>query len=298
MTDRQFHKGDVIFRQGDLGTSFFRILDGSVGIFLNYEETDERKLTELAKDQYFGEMAILESYPRSATAVSLSDETKVSEITSEEVNDYLGDHPDHILSLMEHLGNRLRDLTKDYNEASALLVELKGGKTEKNEGFFQKLKKFTGFRRSADVTSVETARAQEEKKLEGFSKKVDNYPAGTVICKEGETGDCMYAIHWGRVGIYTGYGTDNEKKLTELYPNKFFGELGMICKEPRSATAVTLDNDTAIETIYPDDLTELFEKNPLKVNMILSNLSFRLRRLTDDYTAVCTQICEATEKLS
>lgn len=293
MTEKQFHKGEVIFRQGDLGLSFYRILEGSVGIFLNYEEAEERKLTELTKDQYFGEMAIIESYPRSATAVSLSDETKLTEIASEEVGDYLGENPDHILSLMEHMGNRLRDLTNDYNEAKEVLEELKGGKAEKSEGFFQKLKKFAGFGKSADAPSIEASRsAQEGKKLEGYSKKLENYAAGTVICREGDTGDCMYAIHWGRVGIYTGYGTDKETKLTELFPNTFFGELGMICKEPRSATAVTLDNDTVIEIIYFEDLNELFDKNPYKVNMIVSNLSFRLRRLTDDYSAVCSQIAE------
>ena len=81
----------------------------------------------------------------------------------------------------------------------------------------------------------------------------------------------MYDIHWGRVGIYTGFGTSEEVMLTDLSTNHFFGEMGMIEKQPRSATAVVLDEAT-LEIIREDDLEDLFEKNPAKIGMILGNL--------------------------
>ena len=45
-------------------------------------------------------------------------------------------------------------------------------------------------------------------------------------------------------------------------------------------------------TILPEDLKELFSKNPPKVLMIVEHLALRLRHLTNDYAAVCRQICE------
>ena len=100
----------------------------------------------------------------------------------------------------------------------------------------------------------------------------------------------MYDIHFGRIGIYTGYGTPEEKLLTELFANKFFGEMGMIDGEPRSATAVVMADNTTLETIYPEDLEELIETNPLKVDMILQHLSGRLRHLTADYADACEEV--------
>ena len=67
----------------------------------------------------------------------------------------------------------------------------------------------------------------------------------------------------GKAGIYIGYGTEKEQKLTELYPNSFFGEAGMISDEPRSATVVALE-DTIAELIYKEDLDVIFKENPPK----------------------------------
>ena len=125
---------------------------------------------------------------------------------------------------------------------------------------------------------------------------IKSYDKGAVIFRQGDPGDCMYDIHWGRVGIYTGYGTDDEQKLTELAANSFFGEMGMISKEPRSATAVAIDDQTTLEIIYPEDLIELFEKNPPKFGMIIEHLSSRLRKLTDKYLAACSLVYEVSEE--
>ena len=299
MVERQFGKDEVIFRQGEEGNSFYQILNGTVGIYANYGEKDQIMLTKLEKEAFFGEMAVIESYPRSATAVSLEDGTKVDEVTAGEVDAYLGQKPDNAIKLMEYLGERLRNLTNDYNKVSSLIYELGlADKEEVIETLAKEIKGFAAFysanKRAAKGISAEATRGQ--KHSEGFAKKVVTYPAGTVICKEGEIGDCMYDIHWGRVGIYTGYGTDDEQKLTELAANSFFGEMGMISKEPRSATAVAIDDQTTLEIIYPEDLMELFEKNPPKFGMIIEHLSSRLRKLTDKYLSACSLVYEVSEE--
>ena len=40
-----------------------------------------------------------------------------------------------------------------------------------------------------------------------------NYKKGEIIFRQGDAAETMYDILWGSVGIYLGYGTDEEKKL-------------------------------------------------------------------------------------
>lgn len=292
MAKKVFNKGDVIFHEGDNGDSFFQIESGKVAIITDYGKESEKKLTEMEAGQFFGELAAVEGYRRSATVIAAEDNTTVSEITQKEMNSFFDQNPDKIILVMKNISGRIRELTKDYEEAVSALNELKAGNAGKqNESFFDRIKKFlSGI--SASTQSVEEERETEHGK--GLEEKVVSYPAGTIIFKEGEEGKCMYDIHFGRVGIYSGYGTPEQKEITILYPNKFFGEMGMIDNEPRSATAVTLDDETTIETIYPEDLAVLMKKNPPKVDMILQHLSHRLRNLTRDYTSVCKEICSLT----
>lgn len=110
---------------------------------------------------------------------------------------------------------------------------------------------------------------------------------GEIVFKQGDPSPCMYDIHWGTVGIYANYGTLEEKRLTVLSADQFFGEMGMIEGVPRSATAVAMENNTRIQEITAETFAEYFQDRPAKVLMILQHMSSRLRGLTKDYLEVC-----------
>jgi len=294
MKEITLNKGDVVFRQGDTGETFYRIEAGSAEVIVNYQGENEKKLTELGAGSFFGELAVLETYPRSATVIALEDGTKVKEIAEKELNDYFAQEPDKIMELFRHIGGRVRSLTTDYQEASAVLEKLNAEEKTEDEGLLGRVGKVLGkfFGKHEQEISAETLREIEKADLTaGYSKDTVDYKAGTVIFREGEPGRCMYAIHWGQVGIYADYGKPGQKLLDELTSGQFFGEMGMIEDKPRSATAVAM-TDTTLEIINAEDLTELFEQNPLKVDMILRNLSHRLRKLTISYEDVCAKIAE------
>jgi len=61
---------NVVFQEGEPGDVLLIILLGKVKVFLSGSDGKEFILTILGSGNYFGEMAILESAPRSATAVS------------------------------------------------------------------------------------------------------------------------------------------------------------------------------------------------------------------------------------
>ena len=118
---------------------------------------------------------------------------------------------------------------------------------------------------------------------------------GEVIFRQGDPGNCMYDIVWGSVGVYAEYGTPNEKKLAELRPGDFFGEMGLLEQSPRSATVVALENDTQVSVIMESDFRDYFAENPAKVFTIMQTLSQKLRRTTQDYLDVCRTVYETVE---
>lgn len=303
MAEKIFNKGDIIFQQGELGSTFYQIEEGSVGIFAKDPDGhDSLKLTDLTKGQFVGEMAVIDTFPRSADAVCQEDGTKLIEISEAELNSFFEKDPDRITQLMKALSTRLRDLTRDYDKAKAIAEQVGAAGLDPDKEFLRSLRKYTYYYKTMPneipEPSAESVREKKAKKKhsEGFAKNVVSYPAGTVICREGDLVECMYDIHWGRVGIYNNYGTPDEVMLTTLAADNFFGEMGMVSGQPRSATAVAIDQDTTVEIIYPADFKELFEKNPSKIDMILRHLSSRLRVLTAQYLEVCGKIAEKAEE--
>ena len=111
------------------------------------------------------------------------------------------------------------------------------------------------------------------------------FKAGEIIFKEGEKQNWMYVILWGQVDLYADYDGD-KKFLTSLGAEDFFGEMGMIEGEPRSATAVVKEDATLI-LIDEDNFADYFKDYPMKAHMILQNVSRRIRALSEDYLEAC-----------
>jgi CRP-like cAMP-binding protein len=64
---RQYREGEVIFRRGDPAMGMFIIMEGTVEI---QYDTADRVLAELHDGEFFGELALLDESPRSATATA------------------------------------------------------------------------------------------------------------------------------------------------------------------------------------------------------------------------------------
>lgn len=72
MRSRRFRRGEVIFHVGDPGDALFVIVSGEVKISLPSETGDEAILATLGAGDVFGELALLDGAPRSASATALS----------------------------------------------------------------------------------------------------------------------------------------------------------------------------------------------------------------------------------
>jgi|SRR3954470_905170 len=72
MRSRRFRRGEVIFHLGDPGDALFVIVSGEVKISLPSETGDEAILATLRPGDVFGELALLDGAPRSASATAMS----------------------------------------------------------------------------------------------------------------------------------------------------------------------------------------------------------------------------------
>ncbi len=68
------------------------------------------------KNRFFGEMGLIDSLPRSATAVT-EDDAVILTISAEQMNKFFMDDPEVLLAVMRQLSDRTRELTGDYMEA-------------------------------------------------------------------------------------------------------------------------------------------------------------------------------------
>ncbi len=107
------NKDQVIFRQGDTASCMYDILSGKIGIYKDYQTETEEKVAELEAGELFGEMGLIEIYPRSATAVALTD-AELEELEEKDLTEYLKDKPEKLLRVMRQLSQRLRETTKKY----------------------------------------------------------------------------------------------------------------------------------------------------------------------------------------
>jgi CRP/FNR family cyclic AMP-dependent transcriptional regulator len=106
---RRIRAGDVIFREGDKAEELFVIKSGHVRI-----QVGNRTMADLAADNIFGEMALIDSEPRSATAVAITD-VELVPVSEKQFLFLVTQTPYFALRVMRILAQRLRVTNKSLD---------------------------------------------------------------------------------------------------------------------------------------------------------------------------------------
>ena len=114
MKEITFSKDQIIFCQGDYASLMYDIISGRIGIYTDYQTEKEKKIAELSAGEVFGEMGLIECWPRSATAVALEDGIVLAELGESDLKEYLKDKPEKLLVVMRQLSRRIRETTQNY----------------------------------------------------------------------------------------------------------------------------------------------------------------------------------------
>ncbi len=125
-----YNAGQVIFKQGAFEHTMYDVVSGRVGICVDHQTDREKQIAELGSEEIFGEMGLIEAYPRFATAVALEDHTVLSEIEESELMDYFRDKPEKSFKLLKLLSQRIRETDEKYFDVCRVIYEM--SEAEKN----------------------------------------------------------------------------------------------------------------------------------------------------------------------
>ncbi len=103
-----YPQNTVIFRQGDEGNMLFVIVEGRLHVVRSANAT-EQVLAQRGAGDFVGEMAIIESAPRSASLITQSD-VRVLAIDGEVFKNILHERPDVSFALLRSISRRLREV--------------------------------------------------------------------------------------------------------------------------------------------------------------------------------------------
>jgi len=120
-----FAAGQEIFREGRPGAEMFIIEDGEVDISKLHGAV-EKRLSTLGPGDFFGEMALLEDRPRSATARARTD-CKLLPIDASTFDQLLRDNPEIAIRMMRKMSGRLRRYEEEEARADVLAQAVIGG---------------------------------------------------------------------------------------------------------------------------------------------------------------------------
>ena len=96
-------QGDEVFAEGEAGDALYLVIDGKVRV-----HKQDRVIAELGERECFGEMAILDAAPRSATVTAVS-ESNLLKITREDFQEIMSEKPEIAMGIIKVLTRRLRD---------------------------------------------------------------------------------------------------------------------------------------------------------------------------------------------
>ncbi|MEX0923221.1 MAG: cyclic nucleotide-binding domain-containing protein [Rhodovibrionaceae bacterium] len=107
MTWKTYTDGEAIFREGETSEAAFLIVSGEIDIVKGYETNHARTIATVGAGEYVGEMGVVESRPRSASALAKGP-TVVAPVTQAEFMELLLQNPEEAVGLIKVLFERLR----------------------------------------------------------------------------------------------------------------------------------------------------------------------------------------------
>ncbi len=104
---RTYHAGEILFMEGDIGRALFILESGKVELARrDARDGQSRVIFTIEPGDFFGEMALLEQLPRTATATA-TERSKLHLLYRSKLDNLLHSHPRVGITVMTHLAQLL-----------------------------------------------------------------------------------------------------------------------------------------------------------------------------------------------
>ena len=128
----------------------------------------------------------------------------------------------------------------------------------------------------ADVELFEHVSEDDRARLAEFID-VATLAAGDTLFRTGEPGDSLFVVRTGEIELFIRDTAGQKIALTIAGPGEVFGELALLDRGPRTATATALIDSELLE-LDRDDLLLLFQKSPTAALRLLAAMSHMTRK--------------------
>lgn len=118
LVERRLMGGEMIFDQGDAGSEMYIVAQGHVNIHLPGEASRRVSLKDITVGEYFGELALFDDKPRSASALATTDAVLL-ELSRETLSAYLERRPRAAMAILRTMAERLRETNAMLSERAA-----------------------------------------------------------------------------------------------------------------------------------------------------------------------------------
>ncbi len=118
LVERRLKGGEMIFHQGDTGTEMYIVAAGHVNIHLPGEQSRRVSLKDITVGEYFGELALFDDKPRSASALATTD-ALLLELSRDVLSAYLERRPRAAMVILRTMAERLRQTNAMLSERAA-----------------------------------------------------------------------------------------------------------------------------------------------------------------------------------
>ena len=105
----RFRPGEVVIKRGEMGETMYLMLDGEVSVHIGDESGSEIEVDRIKAGDYFGEMALFEDVPRSATIRTETD-SRLLVLHKQEFKEIVREYPQIALTICKVLSSRIRTL--------------------------------------------------------------------------------------------------------------------------------------------------------------------------------------------
>ena len=234
---RRYGKGKPICREGDPGDSIYIISHGKVAVTRQPAGKGKMILNELKEGEFFGEFGFFSGSRRQATVETLED-TEILEMTKEE----------------------MAKITQEFPSVSRVLLA------------FYKRRVLDNLL-AASTLFQDFAPAERRDLLEAMP--LEEFPAGTLVIREGTPGECLYIIKSGEVEVFTQDSKKGKLVLATLREGDYFGEISLITAKPRTASVKVV---RAAELVRLDkkDFDRVVARHPETLKALEDSLQTRL----------------------
>ena len=126
----RYKNNQALFHQGEIATEMYEIISGQVGIYMDYGDEAQKEISILTEGDYVGELELIDSSTRIASAVALGNDVVVKKLSIEDFSVLVKENPAKVILIIQQLCARVRRLDNLYLEACSTIDEYRKAREE------------------------------------------------------------------------------------------------------------------------------------------------------------------------